>query len=124
MWYTVNLLFQSVHPGQPSDQDTVWEESVFLVQAASRDEARRLGMRIGKEQETEYVSATGEEVCWKFAEVESVFEILDETVGHGVEVFSRILRARDVADLLGSRHDSSGGPSLTPAPPPSQAPSP
>jgi hypothetical protein len=124
MWYSVSLLFKSVHLNLPPEQDYLWEESIFLVRAAGKEEAHQAGERIGKEQEHEYVSATGDLVRWTFTRVESVCEILDEQISDGTEVFSRFLDSREITVLLGSTDDSSNGAALTGAPPPSRAPSP
>jgi Domain of unknown function (DUF4288) len=100
MWYTVSLLLKSRHLNQPSEQDWLWEESIVLVQAENEDDARRAGERIGKSKELEYVSATGDQVRWTFETIESVCEILDDTITSGTEVFSRFLRNEEVDSIL------------------------
>src|SRR5262245_27907827 len=100
MSYAVNLLSKSSHEDTTSDNEPLWEESVYLVQADSEEEAKRAGEVIGKTLDVKYTSATGDFVHWTFERVESVYEILDETIGHGTEVFSRFLRTSEVESLL------------------------
>ena len=100
MWYGVSLLFESVHTPEIDKEAVVWEMSVVLVKARDKSVANDEGERIGKEQEHEYTSATGDLVRWTFRQVESVYEINADTVQSGTEVFSRFLRASDVRSLL------------------------
>jgi len=100
MWYGVNLLFKSVHDQASSNHEPLWEESVFLVEAASDEEARQAGEHLGKSKEHEYISATGDLVKWRFERVESVFGILDDAISSGTEVFSRFLRESEVESIL------------------------
>jgi Domain of unknown function (DUF4288) len=99
MWFTASLLFKSVHIGQP-DNDCLWEESIVLLRAETRAEAQQQAERLGQAEEHEYVSATGDLVKWTFQRVDSVYEILDGTLEHGTEVFSRFLRASEAESLL------------------------
>jgi len=99
MWFSASLLFKSIHNGLPED-DCLWEESIVLLQADSRDEAQKQAESLGKAEEHEYVSATGDLVRWTFQTVETLYEILDGPPGHGTEVFSRFLRSREVESLL------------------------
>ena len=99
MWFGVSLLFKSVHNGQ-SAEDALWEDSIVLIRAESRDLAQKQAEILGKGEEHEYVSATGDQVKWTFQGVESVHEIVDDTPENGTEVFSRFLRAREVESLL------------------------
>jgi len=99
MWFTVSLLFKSIHVGQPED-NCLWEESIFLVRAESYAEAQQQAELLGKVQEHEYVSVTGDLVRWTFQQVESIFEIQDNTIEHGTEIFSRFLSSSDVESLI------------------------
>lgn len=99
MWFGVSLLFKSIHNGQPDDH-ALWEDTIVLIRAESPDEAQKQAEVLGKGEEHEYASATGDLVKWTFQGVESVHEILDDTPANGTEVFSRFLRAREVENLL------------------------
>lgn len=97
MWYAVNLLFKSVHPGHP-ENESLWEERIVLVRADSEEDARHEGEKIGKSEEVEYVAANCDLVRWTFQQVERACEV--ETLEHGSELFSRFLHEREVESIL------------------------
>jgi hypothetical protein len=99
MWFAANLLFKSVHVGQP-EENPLWEERIVLIQAETEAEAREQGERLGKEEEHEYVSATGDLVRWTFQQIERVYPIEADTLQNRTEVFSRFLRSNEVESLL------------------------
>ena len=96
MWYAVDLLFKSVHP-ENHEQEWLWEERIFLVEAGTEDEARQKGERLGKAEEVEYISATGDLVRWAFQQIERVCPI--ESLEDGSELFSRFLSQAEVESL-------------------------
>jgi hypothetical protein len=100
MWYGINLLFKSIHDPATSENEPLWEESILLIEAASEEEARQTGARLGRSKNHEYISASGDLVKWRFEKVESVCEILDDTISSGTEVFSRFLRESEVESIL------------------------
>jgi hypothetical protein len=93
MWYSAALLFQSVHNRCPT-RDDVWELQVIVIQASSEDAAKGIAKEIGKQNEVEYISATGDLVQWVFRRVESITE-LSCAIEHGTEVYGRFLHAAD-----------------------------
>jgi hypothetical protein len=99
MWYSANLVFKSVRKTGPADA-LLWEESIFLVYAGDEREARVKAEQLGKDNEHEYVAADGFTVRWQFETVESVFEIMSDTLGDGTELFSRFLDSDQVAAIL------------------------
>jgi hypothetical protein len=99
MWFAVNLLFKSVHAGKP-EEDSLWEERIILIQAETEAEARQQAELLGKDEEHEYVSATGDLVRWTFQQIERVYPIEAETLENQTEVFSRFLRSSEVESLL------------------------
>jgi hypothetical protein len=96
MWYSVNLLYKSLHPEHP-EHEWLWEERIVLVEAGSEDEAKRKGERLGKAEEVEYISATGDLVRWTFQQLERVCQI--EALQDGSELFSRFLSQAEVDSL-------------------------
>jgi hypothetical protein len=88
MWYSVSLLFESVHDGQSPAQN-LWEERIILLSAASEAAAQQQGEAIGRAEEGSYVSATGEKVHWHFRHIERVFPLDAETLESGTR-FSRV----------------------------------
>jgi hypothetical protein len=105
MWFSASLFFEGVHNDCPNEDD-VWEQSVFLIWAASEEEAMLQAQKLAKEREVEYITAIGDRVRWVFRHVESVFELFDAELKAGIEVYSRFLRANDVRSLLTSFEDS------------------
>jgi hypothetical protein len=98
MWYTASLLFKSIHTPAES-KPTVWEESVRLIRARNETEARQEAETIGRAEAHSY-EAEGGAVVWVFERVERLFEITDEELRNGSEVFSRYLRDSEVKSLL------------------------
>jgi hypothetical protein len=82
-----------------NDKDSLWEESILLIDAETEDEAAARAVAIAKATETQYVSATGDSVVWTFQQVERVFEI-ESNLRSGTELFSRHLRNSEVQSLL------------------------
>jgi hypothetical protein len=99
MWYSASILFESVH-NEKMDVNDMWEEQIVLIVANSEEEARAEAEKIGKEREHRYISATGDHVQWEFRQVEAIFELFDNELRPGTEVFSRFLRASEVTSLL------------------------
>lgn len=99
MWYSASLFFQSVHNGGPTDHD-VWELQVVLIRSETEAEATILAAQIGKSKEHEYVSATGDHVRWIFRHVQTVFQLFDEQLASGTELFSQFLSSSEVESLL------------------------
>ena len=104
MWYAANLLFQSEH-STVSDKENLWEESIRLIQADSTDQAMQKAKELGQRSEVCYLGEEADLVKWKFVRVERIFEIDDEKLKDGTEVFSRFLRASEVESMLTSFDD-------------------
>ena len=104
MWYAANLLFQSEH-STVSDKENLWEESIRLIQADSTDQAMQKAKELGQRSEVSYLGEEADLVKWKFVRVERIFEIDDEKLKDGTEVFSRFLRASEVESMLTSFDD-------------------
>jgi hypothetical protein len=101
-WYGASQFFEAIHELE-SEPATLWEERVVLIQAEDETEALALAEQIGRDNEHEYEVA-GPPVHmlrWRYRGTERVYEILSETVTHGVEVFSRLLAADEAKMLLG-----------------------
>ena len=93
--FSANLLFRSVHNNQLSP-NVLWEESIILIEASHLLEATEKARCIGKTKEHAYLVANGDEVAWKFFTVERVFEIDDEILTDGTELFARFLKRTEV----------------------------
>jgi Domain of unknown function (DUF4288) len=102
-WFAVAILYESVHEGQPTfvdeNYDTstkTYEESHLLIKANTSEEAICLGEKLGYENEHSYENKYGENVHQKFIKVLECFELIDENLKTGTEVYSRhILVAKE-----------------------------
>lgn len=99
MLYSVSLFFKSIH-SIPSKDEPLWEDSIILIEAIGKEEAKRKGELLGKKAEETYEAQKGDFVTWKFMRVESVCEIDDDKLKHGTELFSRFLRDSEVKSIL------------------------
>jgi hypothetical protein len=99
MWYTANLLFKSVHAAS-SQEDTLWEESIRLIKAETKDQAMEKAQALGRASPLTFSVQTGDKVTWVFVKVERIFEIDEESLKDGTEIFSRFLRDSEVQSLL------------------------
>ncbi len=97
-WFPASLLFRSVH--QVPDEDGIWEESIRLIQAGTRELCQKKAEAIGNKEKVSYIAVSGNKVTWEFVQVERVYEILDDDLGDSTEVFSRFLRDSEVKSLL------------------------
>jgi len=91
-WYSIQLLFKAViHEELVKHDSETYEEQIFVIMANSKDEAHIIAENKGKEEEVSYKNLYNEELTWKFIKVIDIFEILEEELKSGVEVFSRYL---------------------------------
>lgn len=97
MWYAVDVLTKSSCVG--SNSDGLWEESIYLIDARDQIEAECKSKEIITSEKCEYQTQTGETVKWEFDSILSVYEILDDQIASGSELFSRFLRKEEVESL-------------------------
>lgn len=99
MWYSVSLLFEGVHQVSEAEDVNLWEESIVLIEAEDRDEAEGTARKLAVQREHSYETSNGDQLRWTFREVAAVYEVFDNNLGHGIEVFSRFLRPGEAASL-------------------------
>jgi hypothetical protein len=90
MWFTANLVFKLIR-----DLDVgnvlLWQEIIFLLEAATEDQASILAQSVGTGYEHGYVAADGHPVSWKLVAVERICEVQAANLTTGVELFSRFI---------------------------------
>lgn len=99
-WFAVKLLFESVHSGEPNtemmDEDDsdhkLFEESIILVRATSREEAQTFGEQQANKAEHSYHNKYGEMVEWHFVRILDIFQLNDDEIQSRTEVYARFLR--------------------------------
>ena len=99
MWFCACALSVAEHD-QKHPTDALWEEQIFLIDAESEEDARVKGEQVARAERAEYRNAAGEMIHWKFKNIESVHQIMDEELKSGTEVFSRFLREEQVQSML------------------------
>jgi hypothetical protein len=90
MWFSAELIFATVTDplkGQP--EALSWEERIYLIDAQNRRDARCRAEDLGRRLEQSYKSATDELVHEKFVKCVHIFEIFDDQIRDGTELFSR-----------------------------------
>lgn len=97
MWYAACLLIESSR--SPAGAEPIWEESIRLIEAATEQEARAKAERLGHSEGQSYLTTEGT-LTWTFNRVERIYAINADTLIDGTELFSRFLRASEVASLL------------------------
>lgn len=101
MRHVVSLFFRADHIGSAQPVAGLWQDVLVLVQAADEQEALRIGEEIGRSKEHEYyVSEPNHHlVRWTFVKAERAC-LIEGEIAHGVEVFSRFLRASEAESVL------------------------
>lgn len=89
-WFAARMLFVC-HAGD-NDDSPLWEESVRLIRVESgkEEEAWSEAEVVGRAAEINYANDGGECVAWRFVRVLGVDELLEDTIHHGIEVWSRL----------------------------------
>ncbi|MBP1931576.1 DUF4288 domain-containing protein [Ammoniphilus resinae] len=85
MWFSASILFRV----ETLDQLPCYCESIVLFQAASEDQALLLAGQWGKEYEDEILETNGKKTRWVYEKVLDVWELFDEKIESGTEVYTR-----------------------------------
>lgn len=99
MWFAVSLLYEGRSAAKP--EVALWQENIRLVEAASEEEARAVGAKLGKSGEHSYQTDDAL-FTWTFKSVLGTFLIEDFSLESGVEIFSRFLKKGEAESLLTS----------------------
>lgn len=85
----------SVHSEELTSDDAtrIFEESIVVLQANDIEHARARAHRYGGHMQHAYQNAAGDRVVWQFARLLDVFELNDERLADGVEVYARFIFA-------------------------------
>ncbi|MCM3116323.1 DUF4288 domain-containing protein [Neobacillus sp. MER 74] len=100
-WYAVKVLYECNISGIPSPEiidenysntHKTFEESIILVKASSFEQAYVIAEKEAKKAEIDYLNPYEELVEWKFIEALDCFNLFDEKLQSGTELYSRFLR--------------------------------
>ncbi|HPA16326.1 MAG TPA: DUF4288 domain-containing protein [Verrucomicrobiae bacterium] len=97
MWFSVAILVKAVVEG--ASQCPIWDESIYMVDATSEQDAYRIALEIGKDSEHEYIGGTGKRVAWTFDSIEKIYPIESHELKSGVRIFNRGLKEADVLSM-------------------------
>ena len=97
--FVVSVLLRGEHTPPLPFEVQRWQELVIAVDGRDEAEARQRAIVLAKQNETEYVSVTGDQVRWLVEAIAGVWR-LEEHLPDGTEVLSRFLRASEGMSLL------------------------
>ncbi|MZP30378.1 DUF4288 domain-containing protein [Heliobacterium undosum] len=128
-WYAVKILFESIHSGtanldkiDEADYDSskkLYEESIILVEAATIKNAYEIAEEQAYRTEHEYLNTYEQLVKWRFVKLLHVFELNDNQLNSGTEVYSRFIHARkedDIKDIINRYYPEALDPKEEPKP--------
>jgi hypothetical protein len=102
-WYGVKLLYECIISGNSNPEyidknytnsSKTYEESVVLVKAQSFEHAYKIAEKIASESEHDYTNTYEEKVEWIFVKVIDIFQLFDDELKTGTEVYSRFIRVQ------------------------------
>jgi hypothetical protein len=93
-WYSVTANYKAVHLDRPRRRN-LWEQTIFLVTAATEEQAQQAGYEVAKSKEHQYLSVSGGKVSWQLIEVVDVKELIDHELKQGMEVGWRFFERVD-----------------------------
>ncbi|CAM3639092.1 DUF4288 domain-containing protein [Brevibacillus invocatus] len=101
-WYAVKVLFESVHSGGSDHQKNenndgnnikLFEESIILVKETNMEKAIEIAEKFAKKAEHESLNSFGETVKHQFVRQLHTFELNDDEITIGTEIYSRFIHA-------------------------------
>ncbi|MGN7471213.1 DUF4288 domain-containing protein [Brevibacillus sp. SAFN-007a] len=99
-WYAVKILFESVHTGDScfdrshGENMKLFEESILVVKGMNKEGAIASAEQFAKKAEHEFVNGYGEIVKHQFVQALDAFELHDDDITHGTEIYSRFIHVR------------------------------
>ena len=104
-YFSVGLLYESVCLDQNDLRPGIWEESIRIVSANTQAQAQQRAIELAASGESTYQNQDGQTIAWKFRKISAVYELLDDAIGDGTEVFSRTLKVEETSSLLTPHSD-------------------
>ena len=99
MWYASRLIVKRTVGNQISD--FVYDEQVRLIDANNVEEAYAKAMKLGQEEECEYLNSEEQKVKWTF---EGLFDLdYINSLNDGAEITSKRFIAQSSDDLIVSK---------------------
>jgi hypothetical protein len=101
-WFGVRLVVECQVGKDPPAKRT-YEDRLVVVRAASEAHARRKAERLTRAGVERYRNVVGEKVTWRFKEVIDSYQILDDELADGTEIYSAFMNNRFYRSLANKR---------------------
>ena len=104
-WYSARIVTQCKVNGKPSQgKQFLFDESVVLIHARSANDAYHKAIKYGKKREVVYKNSNSDKVSWHFCGLFDLDELLNQTIGSGVEISSVRKLASDKRSVTVRKH--------------------
>lgn len=87
MYYSAKLIFET-RPAAHGDEATSVEKRIVLIKSHNELDAAFEADLIGKKGEFTYEASDGGTVTVSFIGIENIYQLIDDTIGHGTEIYS------------------------------------
>lgn len=82
-----------------SNSQDIWEETICLFEAENEDEVRKKAEEKGRFEEVKYQAISGDIVNWVYDGILKIYDLSEDNLVDGTEIFSRFLRENEVKSL-------------------------
>lgn len=99
-WFSVKLIFENIISGEPepdtvdqnyTDKYRIFEESILLIKAQSFDHAYKIAEKRARTMEFDFENVYGQTVREQFVGAIDCFDICEETLFSGAELYWRAI---------------------------------
>ena len=95
-WFWASILLKCIPKGRRRRRH-LWQQIVFVVNAADEAEAQTKIRAIAENKQHAYTSASGQALTWELQQVEEVQSLIDSEISDGTEVYWRFFERIDPA---------------------------
>jgi hypothetical protein len=104
--YIASVFFKSEYLPEKTEQESIWEESLYLVHSDSKENAELQISQAAMKAECSYVNSESTTVTVKFEKIERIVECeINNNLNEPIEVFSRYLKASEAVSILYSKFE-------------------
>ena len=87
MYYSAKLIFETKPVAHGIDAISI-EKRIVLIESQNEFDAESEANLIGKKSEFAYEASDGGTVIVTFIGIENIYHLIDDTIGHGTEIYS------------------------------------
>lgn len=88
-WYVAVLIVRCRVEGELPDKP-LFDRQVQVLKASDAEAAFQRAMKLGEEENHSYKNGEGKTVAWEFVGLADLCQLLDEQIGDGTEIYSRL----------------------------------